>query len=1366
MNKFYWLIKIQVRFLATLLLVSAAAYVVGGRYLFNQLNEQKSDLESILSAAIDRKVTLDSIEGSWSSFDPVIQLNGLTIDGKRPATIEAVNFRLGLFSSLKARDVRFKSLEFLNTQFDAVQTQGSWSFAGFDMGALNVNQDSQLEGDELQRWFEGADISFVETQIQVLSKRGDTRDWRLPGFTLRYQGDDVYASGQVVQPGSLSPLMSISLHGAGVVSSKRIRSEVYLELRSVDFLDAVIQAYEWNDISLSSIDATGKVWADFDGTSLIDVQGDIQASRLDWDVSGTAQQPIRNLAARFRWDRLSGRPVFEFNDLAWQWGDRRCEVGNGFYHELDFERQIYIDQLDAGCVNGMVLAADLPQGELFDRLDVSRPQGRLKSVDLRLFDKAVDAAVENKLLTELPGKEPSGVSDGQSGVITPAQSDASNISQSLDEQGVKVPNSEAVSQLASSSADDSEREALPSDQTETSATVAKTPLTTFTLNAELDSIALAAYDSTPSLKGVDGYLFANSQGGEVLFKSDRFGLGFPTLFSNPWQTNYAQGSVSWRLEEDDVFIYSSGLRLALQDSGLLYGDFSLHLNGDAHEDTISLALALQDIPFAKVTTLVPDYLVSSDIYDWLGTALVSGRVANGIYYGHGSVESDSADNSFTSSLLANTFEGELKFEQDWPALENLNARVELQNDALSIVASQANIHGTPLSDLVATLPSVQEVDEPMLRATAKTQAAGESLSYWMMESPVAEHLSAIGESLQINGAVNVDIDISIPFDDRDVAYEVKTHLAGNEVKHHDTELWFKDVSGVVDVSSKQGVLAKELRLKLFDRPASVRIDSHDAKNNESPFTRVRLTAQSPVDSLLQHFGLAPILGLSGELNYTALLDIFSSETREPSLRIQSDLVGLERVWPSPYDKSASEAELLTVDLLFSKPNTGVNIDLSSGKAGRVSSNMFFATDGLKAVDVLLGGDRARAYEKPLTNDIKVHGVVQHADLQQWIDYIDGFSAGDQGEPTVPWGSIDLDVVAMTALRQSYSNVNLGLAPVDEGWTAHLSGKEIAGTIVLPSESRTLALDLDHLHIRTPDTAALEGDGSGSVDGVNPKSSDIVEPDIDPSKVPAFSFSTKALVLDGQNYGAWSGVAVPEGPVLRLNNIKGNLGGVTLSGQLKWSVEQGHPSTFLEMKLAGKDSEAFFKALGKTPPISSKSMIAELSLVWPNHPHEFEAARLSGTVDLKMTDGFLKTPDKKTGALRLLGIFNAEAIARRLKLDFSDLYKSGIGYDELLMSARVNEGKLTFKEPMTISGPSSRYIIKGSSDLGKQSLALNMTVELPFSSNVPLAALMLGAPQVGGAVWLVDKLLGSPLSSITSVDYKVTGTWSDPKMDEK
>ncbi len=1406
LNKAYWLIKVQVRFLATLLLVSAAVYVVGGRYFFSQLHEQQPDLEVILSAALDRPVTMDSIEGRWSGFDPVIQLNGLTIEGERAATIENISFRIGLLSSIKARDLRFKSLEFLNTQFDAVQHKASWSFAGFEMAPVEIDDDAEIEEEQIQRWFEGANISFVETQIQVFSKRGDVRDWRFPGLTLRYQGDDFYASGQVVQPGSLSPLMSISVHGSGVVSRDHILSEVYLEARSVDFLDAVLQAYDWQGISVTGLDASGRMWADFVGTSLIDVQGSIQASRLDWEVAGAAQQPIRNLATQFSWDRLSGRTEFEFKDLAWQWGDRHCAVGNGFYHELITEHQIYIDALDIGCVNGLALAADLPQGDLFDRLDVSRPKGKLKFVDIRVFDEP----------TAAQSSQVAGLSREQTQEAVIASETTSHRIVSVDNVSVAVDEMSDVEAALSSAPDpaiDSKALAvvqkassgkaqekrlkstgvieasasavghqdLSSKDRVLAGSVGDSPPSAkrnaFTLEAELSGVALAAFESTPSASGIDGYVYADSAGGEVQFKSESFKLGFPTLFSQPWQTSYAQGTVGWIIGDEDVSVFSNGLYLDVLDSGQLYGDFSLWLNDEPHEDVLSLGLAFQDISFVNVPTLVPDYLVSDGLYEWLGQALVGGNVSSGIYYGHGSVESESAENSFTSSLLANARDGVLKFEPEWPELEDLEARIELQNDALMVVANQASIHGTSLANLVAVLPSAQVSDDPMLRATATTKVREKKLHYWMMESPISEHLSAIGEAIKIEGEVGVDIDILVPFDNRDVAYDVKARLANNQVTHHDTELIFSDVAGTVAVSSEHGVVAEALSLQLFDRPATVSIHSQDAIASNPAHTRVRLEAISSADRLLEHFELGPVAGLDGELSYTALLDIFASSAQAPKLRIQSDLIGLGRAWPSPFDKAAVEPELLTVDVAFEGADTRASIGLESNTAGRVDTSMLFNDSGLDSVDVLLGAPKNRGYMAPTAKGVKVHGAVVKAELQEWIDYIDAFlsaqnawSAYDpasansnngkavhdsDNDETIQWDSIAVNVGEMTALTQVFSKVNLTLSPSSLGWTADVVSDDIAGRIAVPTEVRSLSLQLDYLHLKTPER--------------DPNSSPVVDSDeslIDPGSVPTFSFSTNKLVFDAQDYGSWSGVAVPSDSVLSVNNLAGRLGGVAFNGRLKWSTELGHASTYLEMKVDGGDSEQLFKALGKTPPISSDKMSGEFSLVWPSNPHDFDASRLSGSINLAMDDGFLKTPDKKTGALRLLGIFNAEALERRLKLDFSDLYKSGIGYDELRMNARINEGKLTFSEPMTISGPSSRYEIEGSSDLGKQTLNLDMKVELPLTSNVPLAALMLGAPQVGGAVWLVDKLLGSPLSSITSVDYKVSGTWTDPKMDVK
>jgi uncharacterized protein YhdP len=180
-------------------------------------------------------------------------------------------------------------------------------------------------------------------------------------------------------------------------------------------------------------------------------------------------------------------------------------------------------------------------------------------------------------------------------------------------------------------------------------------------------------------------------------------------------------------------------------------------------------------------------------------------------------------------------------------------------------------------------------------------------------------------------------------------------------------------------------------------------------------------------------------------------------------------------------------------------------------------------------------------------------------------------------------------------------------------------------------------------------------------------------------------------------------------------------------------------------------------------VSSEQFDANVSLVWPGTPPDFELAKVSGSILLKMEDGFLNTEDAKTGALRVFGILNAESIMRRLKLDFSDLYKSGVGYDVFSVKTTINRGLLTFAEPLVIDGPSSSYLINGSVNLRKETLDMDMLVKLPVVQNLPLAALILGAPQIGGVVWVVDKLLGEPLSAITTARYDISGSWEKPEV---
>ena len=78
------------------------------------------------------------------------------------------------------------------------------------------------------------------------------------------------------------------------------------------------------------------------------------------------------------------------------------------------------------------------------------------------------------------------------------------------------------------------------------------------------------------------------------------------------------------------------------------------------------------------------------------------------------------------------------------------------------------------------------------------------------------------------------------------------------------------------------------------------------------------------------------------------------------------------------------------------------------------------------------------------------------------------------------------------------------------------------------------------------------------------------------------------------------------------------------------------------------------------------------------------------------------------------------------------------------------------------GPSGAFKLTGTSNMIEETLDMRMVVVLPLTQNLPLAALLMGAgAPIGGALFVLDKVLGDPLSKLTSATYSVSGSWDEP-----
>jgi len=133
--------------------------------------------------------------------------------------------------------------------------------------------------------------------------------------------------------------------------------------------------------------------------------------------------------------------------------------------------------------------------------------------------------------------------------------------------------------------------------------------------------------------------------------------------------------------------------------------------------------------------------------------------------------------------------------------------------------------------------------------------------------------------------------------------------------------------------------------------------------------------------------------------------------------------------------------------------------------------------------------------------------------------------------------------------------------------------------------------------------------------------------------------------------------------------------------------------------------------------------------------------------------------------RVFNLLNTDTLWRRLRLDFSDLYERGVAFDAISGKARISDGLVTMDPELQLVGPSGAFKINGTTNMADESLDMRLVVVLPVTQNLPLAAILMGASApIGGALFVLDKILGDPLSKLTSATYSVTGSWSEPEVD--
>ncbi len=217
-------------------------------------------------------------------------------------------------------------------------------------------------------------------------------------------------------------------------------------------------------------------------------------------------------------------------------------------------------------------------------------------------------------------------------------------------------------------------------------------------------------------------------------------------------------------------------------------------------------------------------------------------------------------------------------------------------------------------------------------------------------------------------------------------------------------------------------------------------------------------------------------------------------------------------------------------------------------------------------------------------------------------------------------------------------------------------------------------------------------------------------------------------------------------------------------ELVWLRTAQGDTTYFSGTIEGRDLAETFRELKMAPALTSDEARLEVDLQWPGAPPQASMERLLGVVQLQLERGVFSRGGSvgENPLVKLIGLLNFDTLARRLRLDFSDLGTAGLGYENIRGTLLFDGGVIRIPEPLQVETPSSHLQLAGDLDVLNETLDAQLVATLPLAGNLTVAAALTGAVPLAVGVYVAGKVFKSQVDRASSLRYHITGEWERPE----
>lgn len=898
---------------------------------------------------------------------------------------------------------------------------------------------------------------------------------------------------------------------------------------------------------------------------------------------------------------------------------------------------------------------------------------------------------------------------------------------------------------------------------------------------DINRLQWQRFESIPGSKPLD--LQLTWYGDSLYFSAPEqaYTLDFGTAFKEPIVLSGDAFDAKFNTKYSELTF--PHLQFSNKDIGL---DASLKMGfaGDTH---LALLADVKINDVSDVGNYFPLNGMSAGLVDYLEAGLVAGNTQDARVVWHGPLNQyPYKDHSGIFQTAFTLSEAEFKFQPDWPAVTSLELSALFENARMDLTIDSGDLLGVVVDGAGISIPELGA--RSLLEIDAELATQGVAATEVIQASPLAESVGSTLEVVQVQGDVTATLDLSIPlYDGEEEQIRGLVNFDNTPVYITEPGVQLDSVTGQVSFVNEV-VKGKDISALLYQQPISLSFDTEKVRDNYGlnlDLKGVWQLAEFPaeLDNPLMDF-------YSGEVNWDgAMTLIFDQTGYRIQAQVNSDLLGTELTLPPPFAKAIDEKRMLSAELIGDNKQSSLGIKL--GKQMEFWGGFDLESGNkLSHFDLLLGrlfkpGDQLKRNKGHLQLDIA------QTEFSPWLPVITSFISSDTSESGVapvalesetesvpeietkseietgsesnaslqeeqtrdffpPLISIDAEIADLNLMGQTLSELTMAAKPVEHLWRFEAQSNEFDGRIDFYPDWLTQGLKMvaKKFHIAPEVKEEAKADF---------KSDTVL------NNLPPLALDVDDFRLYGKPLGHLVLQGTPKEGHYQIQTLSLTTPEVKLSGKGAWKNSEGENVTEFDVKLDATKFDALSSILDMDPGLKDAPVEIDANISWQGAPYAFSLESLNGKINFELGKGHLSEVSDK-GA-RIFSLFSLDSLLRKLSLDFSDVFGKGLYFNSFTGTLEIDNGVIKTRDT-EMDAVAGNMKVRGYTDLVTESLNYDIRFVPQLASSVPTVVLLTtGGWTLGLGAFALTKVLEPVIEVITELRFRLTGTMSEPKLEE-